>query len=58
MNKIIVSVLLALILIVVINKITEVIYYVEKPEKSAYQLSGITTVADTKLLKQVQSLVI
>ncbi len=48
MNKIIVSVLLALVLIVVINKITEIVYYVEKPEKSAYQVSGITTVADTK----------
>jgi len=47
MNKIIVSIVLAVILIVGINKITDVIFYVEKPEKSAYQISSITTVAST-----------
>tara|TARA_Y100000590_G_C15572338_1_gene959091 strand:- start:597 stop:1127 length:531 start_codon:yes stop_codon:yes gene_type:complete len=47
MNKIIVSLIFALILIVGINKLTDVIYYVEKPEKSAYQVSSVTTVADT-----------
>ena len=45
MNKIIVSVVLALILVVGINKITNVIYSVEKPEKSAYQVTSVTTVA-------------
>ena len=45
MNKIIVSILLALILILGINKIADTIYYVNKPEKSAYQVSGITTAA-------------
>ena len=43
MNKIIVSIVLTIVLVVGINKITDVIYYVEKPEKSAYQ---ITQVAD------------
>ncbi len=47
MNKIIVSVVLALVLILVINKITDVIFYVEKPEKSAYQVASVTTVAST-----------
>tara|TARA_B100000686_G_scaffold301616_1_gene337054 strand:- start:3575 stop:4105 length:531 start_codon:yes stop_codon:yes gene_type:complete len=47
MNKIIVSIVLAIILIVGINKIADVIFYVEKPEKSAYQVSSITTVAST-----------
>ena len=46
MNKIIVSVLLALVLIVVINKITEIVYYVEKPEKSAYQVASVASDAD------------
>jgi cytochrome c len=46
MNKIIVSIILAVILVLVINKITDVIYYVEKPEKSAYQVT-ITTTAST-----------
>ena len=45
MNKIIVSIVFAIILIMGINKITDVIYYVEKPEKSAYQVESITTVA-------------
>ena len=46
MNKIIVSILLALILILGINKIADTIYYVNKPEKSAYQIANITTVAN------------
>ena len=47
MNKIIVSIVFAIILVIGINKITDVIFYVEKPEKSAYQVSGITTTAST-----------
>ena len=47
MNKIIVSIILAVILVLGINKITDVIYYVEKPEKSAYQVAEITTAVDT-----------
>ena len=46
MNKIIVSIALAIILVLVINKITNVIFYVEKPEKSAYQVV-MTTAAET-----------
>jgi len=47
MNKIIASIILALVLILGINKITDVIFYVEKPEKSAYQVTSVTTVAST-----------
>jgi len=47
MNKIIVSILLAVILILGINKITDVIFYVEKPEKSAYQVVSSTTITST-----------
>ena len=47
MNKIIVSIVLTVILVVGINKITDAIYYVEKPEKSAYQVATVTTVAST-----------
>ena len=39
MTKIIVSIALAVILIVGINKIADTIYKVEKPEKSAYQIT-------------------
>ncbi len=41
MNKIIVSILLAIILVVGINKISDVIYFVEKPEKSVYQVENV-----------------
>ena len=47
MNKIIVSIIFAVILIMGINKIADLIYYVEKPEKSAYQIDSVTTVAST-----------
>ena len=47
MNKIIVSIVLAVILVLGIDKITDVIFYVEKPEKSAYQVASVTSVGDT-----------
>ena len=47
MNKIIVSIVFAVILIMGINKIADSIFYVEKPEKSAYQVATVTTVAST-----------
>jgi len=47
MNKIIVSIVFAIILIMGINKIADSIYYVKKPEKSAYQVESVTTVAST-----------
>ena len=48
MNKIIVSIVLALILIIGINKIADTIYFVKKPEKSAYQVESMTDVASTE----------
>ena len=47
MNKIIVSIVFAIILVLGINKVTDVIFYVEKPEKSAYQVTSLTTAAST-----------
>ena len=47
MNKIIVSIVLAVILVLGINKITDAIFYVEKPEKSAYQVANVTTAVST-----------
>ena len=48
MNKIIVSIVLAIVLILGINKITDTIYYVEKPEKSAYQVTTVASSTSTK----------
>ena len=47
MNKIIVSIVFAIILVLGINKAADVIFYVEKPEKSAYQVSNVTATAST-----------
>ena len=47
MNKIIASIVLAIILIFGINKIADVIFLVKKPEKSAYQVAAVTTTAST-----------
>ena len=48
MNKIIASIILAVILVLGINKITDIIFYVEKPEKSAYQVASVSTTKTTK----------
>ena len=56
MNKIIVSIVLAVILVLVINKITDVIYYVEKPEKSAYQVATIATENSTTTEKKSEDI--
>ena len=47
MYKIIVSIVFAVILIVGINKIADSIFYVEKPEKSAYQVASVIIAAST-----------
>ena len=47
MNKIITSIILAIILILGINKITDILFYVKKPEKSAYQVANVSTVTET-----------
>ena len=47
MNKIIVSIVFAIILVFGINKIADVIFFVKKPEKSAYQVAMTTTASTT-----------
>ena len=48
MKKIIASIILAIILVLGINKITDIIFYVEKPEKSAYQVTSVSTTTTTE----------
>jgi len=54
MNKILVSIVFAVVLVLGINKITDVIYHVKKPETSAYQVN-VTTVASTETQKSSES---
>ena len=51
MNKIIVSIALALTLFWAINKISDAIYYVENPKKSVYQVESLTAVTSTSAAK-------
>ena len=55
MNKIIASIILAIILILGINKITDIIFYVEKPEKSAYQIASVSTSTTTETISASSS---
>ena len=55
MNKIVASIILAVILILGINKITDIIFYVEKPEKSAYQIAGVSTSTTTETISASSS---
>ena len=48
MNKIIVSIILVVILVLGINKITDFVFYVEKPTKSAYQVENVSTLSSTE----------
>jgi len=48
MNKIIISIVLAIILVLGINKIANIIFYVEKPEKSAYQVTNVASSENTE----------
>jgi len=48
MNKIVASIILAVILVLGINKIADIIFYVEKPKKSAYQVANVSTTATTE----------
>ena len=54
MNKIIVSIVFAIILVLGINKITDVVYHVKNPETSAYKVN-VTTVASTEAQKSSES---
>ena len=54
MNKILVSVVFAIILVLGINKITDVVYNVKKPKISAYQVN-VTTVASIETQKNSES---
>jgi len=51
MNKIIASVVLAITLVLAINKIADKIFYTEKLEKSSYQVDGLTTDSNETIAK-------
>ena len=56
MNKIVASIILAVILVLGINKIADIIFYVEKPEKSAYQVTSALTTTTTEITSESSSI--
>ena len=48
MNKIIASIILTIILVLGINKIADIIFYVEKPGNPAYQVASTSTTTTTE----------
>ena len=60
LNKIIAAVLLTALVVIGIGKITDILFYVEKPKQSAYQVEGLeivsagkTTGAEEKIVEKV-----
>ena len=54
-NKLIAAVLLTALIIIGIGKFADFIFYVEKPEKSAYLVDGLTTAEVSDKAKDVKS---
>ena len=55
MNKIIVSIVLVIILVLGINKMADSIFYVDKPEKSAYQIASVSNSTTTETISASSS---
>ena len=55
MNKIIVSIVFTLILVIGINKIADVVYSVKKPEKSVYQVVNVASATSSSAEKDEES---
>ena len=52
-NKIIAAILLTALIIIGIGKLTDALFYVEKPKESAYKVDGLETVENTSDTKKV-----
>ena len=55
MNKIIASIILTILLVLGINKIADIIFFVEKPEKPAYQVANISATATAETTSESSS---
>ena len=52
-NKIIAAILLTALIIIGIGKLTDALFYVEKPKESAYKVEGLETAENTSDTKKV-----
>ena len=55
MNKIVVSIIFVIIVVVGINKISNKIFHVQKPEKSAYQIANASSSEESEISKSTNS---
>ena len=58
LNKIIGAVLMTALIVIGINKLSDAIFHVEKPEKSAYKVEGVElALSDSKITSEVKEVV-
>ena len=57
LNKIIGAVLMTALIVIGINKLSDVIFHVEKPEKSAYKVEGVELALSSKSTIEVKEVV-
>jgi cytochrome c len=57
LNKIIGAVLMTALIVIGINKLSDVIFHVEKPEKSAYKVEGVELALSSKATTEVKEVV-
>ena len=57
LNKIIGAVLMTALIVIGINKLSDVIFHVEKPEKSAYKIEGVELASSSDVNTEVKEVV-
>ena len=57
LNKIIGAVLMTALIVIGINKLSDVIFHVKKPEQSAYKVEGVELALSTKSTTEVKEIV-
>ena len=57
LNKIIGAVLMTALIVIGINKLSDVIFHVEKPEKSAYKIEGVELALSSDVNTEVKEVV-
>ena len=57
LNKIIGAVLMTALIVIGINKISDAIFHVEKPEQSAYKVEGVELTSSSKVTAEVKEVV-
>ena len=57
LNKIIAAVLMTVLIVIGINKISDAIFFVEKPEKSAYKVEGVELALSSETATEIKEVV-